>query len=378
MSRAGQPYVLALGAAVLLAGCTLVTDSSQFLVDAAGRDAGPPPDRDAGPPTARDSGPDAMTGEDGGPPVDGGDGPPRVVYISGTVPDSGTSSLSRHEFGFVADPSATGDAFECQLESVTASGSASTGFTACTSPFSVELLEAGAHTLSVRAMGASTGFGPPAVRSFTVEAVATDIPTIQRGVDDGSFTLETLVTVTARVQRDIPAGGAFSREVVLADAGGSTLAAVSWHGIFSQPRDPTEATFAAGVEVTVTGTVRELDGNTEIVGATYARGTTRAPYSFYGTRNATELSMEALEGLVIDVAGGVPTNFNCTACIGSPSGPYCLETCEGGCRPLRHRNLTGDRDYGRDGFYTSALRQAGAGRPELWVTDFVDQSDACL
>lgn len=360
--------VLALG----IAGCTLVTDSSQFLTDGSVMDADTRVD--AGLDAGLDAGDVDAEGFDAGPPpADAGPMGPDVVILSSTVPDGGTTETSRVEITFVANPASMSDEFECQLESVTAGGTDSTGFVACTSPQTYELLEAGLHTFSVRARNAATGFGMPQTRMWTLEARGVGIRDIQEGLAMSTFEEETLVTVNARVQHDFAAAGGFPRAVVLADAGGS-VAASAWHGIFTEPRDGGETSFAEGTEVTIVGTVREIDATTWIVGATYTRGAVNSPYAFANTRDGNELVQESMEGLVVDVSGEVPTNFNCTSCTGSPSGPNCFETCRN-CRPSRHRDLTGQRDYGDFGFYTGAVL---AGGRELWMFAFTDSSDACL
>ncbi len=287
---------------------------------------------------------------------------PGVVISSASVGNGATTNKSRATFDFSDNPPGSADGYECRLD-----GAAD--FTDCSNGFDQGLLEGGLHTLEVRAYDAD-GPGPILERTWIVEALGTTISAIQMG----SVPVDTLVTVSTNVRvtwfTSVDNQTVFIQEADYVSA----TSDVAYKAIMTKPR-MTEASMTPGLEVSVTGSVRERNGNTSLDAAEYDRGTQSAAYNAAFFDTPAQLKNEQFEGVWATTHGTMPA-FNCSSSCNMATG-VCIHSCSGGCDMLGYRDV-GGFNPADDAFYVGALVGTAVGQFQLWIQEYNESSDACL
>ena len=113
---------------------------------------------------------------------------------------------------------------------------------------------------------------------------------------------------------------------------------------FGTPSKGPERVMQPGQSVTITGTLREENGNTAIVNATYLLGALATPYDALFSKDFPDIKKEEYESVFLRLGGNVPSS-NCSS--GCNIMSVCLHSCFS-CSMLDYQDFsqTGTFDYG--------------------------------
>ena len=281
------------------------------------------------------------------------------VTIGGTPTNGSTPATTSAALTFQIQPTnePAPFSFECRFDTAPS-------FTACTS-FNQSGLTDGAHTLRVRAKDRFNNTGGEVTHTWTVTPMSTTILAIRQGIALGT---------RVRISANVRVTGKTNNRFWVQEVDGTATLTVS-RGITVMPAS-LDATVTVGRQMTITGTIANVNGNLALNPATYIATGNFAPYQPRSTNlDSLVLLSEINEGMYVNTGGRHST----TAAQTCQDFDFCILSCQNEMPVIDSVDAAppGQVEAGRYHVFDGIVEGFGTGFV-YYVTTASEQSDICL
>ena len=281
------------------------------------------------------------------------------VTIGGTPTNGSTVATTSAALTFQIQPTnePAPFSFECRFDTAAV-------FTACTG-FNQSGLADGSHTLRVRAKDRFNNVGGEVTHTWTISPMTTTILAIRQGIALGT---------RVRISTNVRVTGKTNNRFWVQEVDGSTAITVSRGITVGTPA--LDAQVTPGRQMTITGTVANLNGNLALSPATYIVTGNLTPYQPRSTSNDSLVLLSELNEGMYTTTGG---RHSTTAAPTCQDYDFCIVSCESSTPVIDSVDavVSGQLMPTRYHTFDGVLEGAGSGFV-YYVTGAAEQSDICL